>query len=303
MAADPRPPEGLIAGGVLLAVLSVSAAAILIRLADAPALSVALWRNVIATALLLPLALRRGEAWPRGRTLLLAIASGVFLSLHFALWITSLDHTTVAASVVLVCTQPIFVALLSRAVLKESVSRLSLGGIAVAFAGTAWIVGGATALSGGALWGNVLALGGSLTVAAYVLIGRSVRAGGVALFPYAVVVYGTAAICLALACATTGTAVTGFSDATWGWFVALAVGPQILGHTVFNWALRYVRAAVLSSTILLEPVVSTLLAWWLLAERPGSATLAGGAVVLGGLALVIRGRERGEVDGEAPAKG
>jgi drug/metabolite transporter (DMT)-like permease len=286
---DKRPGASVFLA-VGIAVLAVSASAIFIRLADAPALAVAFWRNAMAVAVLLPVALLRREAFPQGRALLLAVAAGLALALHFGLWITSLEHTSVAASVVLVCTQPIFVALLARLFLKEHTSAAGLLGIGVAFFGAALIALDATVFASAPL-GNALALGGALMVALYVLLGRRVRSEGVAVLPYAVVVYATACVGLLPTAMYSGAPLWGYDERTWLWLLAIAVGPQILGHTIFNWALRYMKAALLSGTILLEPVVSTLLAWWILAERPGSQTLAGGLVVLGGLALLLRGRE------------
>jgi drug/metabolite transporter (DMT)-like permease len=188
-------PSGRVLAGVLVAVASVSAAAIFIRLADAPALAVATWRNVFAVAILLPVVLVRREAMPRGRSLGLALLSGVALAFHFALWISSLDHTTVAASVVLVCTQPIFVTLFAWLLLKEKTSAGQMAGIGVAFVGTV-LIAADDSVGQGALGGNLLALGGAVAVAVYVLIGRRVRSSGVALLPYATVVYATAGLVL-----------------------------------------------------------------------------------------------------------
>ena len=145
---------------VAVGVLAVSAAAIFIRLADAPALAVAFWRNTLGVLVLLPVALYRREAFPRGGALLVGVASGVALGAHFGFWISSLDYTSVAASVVLVCTQPIFVAILAYLVFGERTSSLSFLGILVALAGTAVIaldgsVGSAT------FFGNTLAVIGS----------------------------------------------------------------------------------------------------------------------------------------------
>lgn len=275
--------------GLVVALTAASASAILIRLADAPPLAVAFWRNVIAVGLLLPAVLIRREALPRGRSLWLGAGAGVFLALHFGLWITSLQHTSVAASVVLVCTQPVFVAVLGRVFLKERVSLLVVVGIIVAFGGSA-LIASADSTFESAAFGNALALFGSIAVAVYVLVGRSVRSGGVAILPYAIVVYGVAALVLLPACLIAGTPLLGYPSWTWFWIAAIAVGPQIMGHTVFNWALRYLKAAVLSGTILVEPVMATGLAWLILDEVPVGQTLLGGVVVLGGLGLLIRGR-------------
>lgn len=275
--------------GLSIALIAASSSAILIRLADAPPLAVAFWRNAIAVGLLAPFLLVRREGLPIGKTFWLGAFAGVFLAAHFGLWISSLEHTSVAASVVLVCTQPIFVAILGRAFLKESVSALAVAGIVVSFVGC-FVIAAADARLEGAMLGNVLALLGALAVAIYVLVGRSVRAGGVGFLPYSVLVYAVAALVLLPVCLLTDTPLFGYRTETWLWLLAVAVGPSILGHTVFNWALRYLKAAVLSGTILVEPVIATGLAWLILHEVPALQTLVGGAVVLVGLGLLVRGR-------------
>ena len=276
---------------VAVGVLAVSAAAIFIRLADAPALAVAFWRNALGVLVLLPLALYWRETFPRGRTLYYGLASGVALGAHFGFWISSLDYTSVAASVVLVCTQPVFVAILAYLFFGERTSPLSFSGILVALAGTAVIVSDGSAGSA-TLFGNALAVIGAVMVAVYVLFGRSLRTTGVGVLPYSVVVYASASATLLPAALYAGTPLWGYSGETWFWLSAVTLGPQVLGHTVFNWALRYVEASIISATILAEPVVSALLAWLVLSEKPGLATLAGGAVVLFGLFLLLRGYGR-----------
>jgi drug/metabolite transporter (DMT)-like permease len=273
---------------VAVGVLAVSAAAIFIRLAEAPALAVAFWRSALGVLVLLPFAFYRQDAFPRGRALWGGIASGIALGAHFGFWISSLDYTSVAASVVLVCTQPVFVAILAYLVFGERTSPLSFLGILVALAGTVMIssdrsVGSAT------FFGNGLAVIGAITVAVYVLIGRSLRTTGVGVLPYSIVVYSSAAAALLPAALYSGASLWGYSEETWFWLGAITLGPQILGHTVFNWALRYVQASLISGTILAEPVVSALLAWLVLSERPGLATLLGGAVVLVGLFCLLYG--------------
>jgi drug/metabolite transporter (DMT)-like permease len=270
-------------------VLAVSAAAIFIRLAEAPAIAVAFWRCALGAAVLLPPALVRGDRFPTGRTLYAGVASGVALGAHFGFWISSLDFTSVAASVVLVSTQPIFVAVLAYLVFGERTAPLSFAGILVALAGTAIIAADRT-VGSAALLGNVLALLGAVTVAVYVLIGRSSRTGGVGVLPYSVVVYSAAAATLLPAALVFDVPLWGFSGETWFWIAAITLGPQLMGHTVFNWALRYVEASLISGVVLAEPVLSALLAWLILSERPGLLTMLGGAVVLAGLYLLLKGR-------------
>ena len=274
---------------VAVGVLAVSAAAILIRLAEAPAIAVAFWRCALGAALLLPPALMRRERFPRGRDLYVGVASGVALGAHFGFWISSLDHTSVAASVVLVSTQPVFVGILAYLLFGERTSPLSFAGILAALAGTA-VIAGDDSVGSAALLGNALALVGAVTIAIYVLIGRSSRTGGIGVLPYSVVVYSAAALALLPVALLFEVRLWGYSGETWLWLWAITLGPQIMGHTVFNWALRYVEASVISGTILAEPVVSALLAWLILSEKPGVATVVGGAVVLSGLFLLLRGR-------------
>jgi drug/metabolite transporter (DMT)-like permease len=284
---------------VAVGVLAVSAAAIFIRLAEAPALAVAFWRNALGVLVLLPMALYRCDVFPQGRALLVGVASGVALGAHFGFWISSLEYTSVAASVVLVCTQPVFVAVLAYLVFGERTSPLSFLGILVALAGTV-IIASDGSVGSATFFGNTLAVIGAITVAVYVLIGRSLRTTGVGVLPYSIVVYASAAATLAPAALYAGAPLWGYSGETWFWLWTVTLGPQILGHTVFNWALRYVDVSIISGTILTEPVVSALLAWMVLSERPGFATILGGAVVLLGLYLLLRGYEK--KSGEVPAE-
>ena len=181
---------------VALGVLAVSAAAIFIRLADAPALAIAFWRNALGVLVLLPLALYWREVFPRGRVLVYGVTSGVALGAHFGFWISSLDYTSVAASVVLVCTQPVFVAILAYLVFGERTSPLSFLGILVALAGTA-VIASDGSVGSATFFGNALALIGAVMVAVYVLIGRSLRTTGIGVLPYSIVVYASASATLA----------------------------------------------------------------------------------------------------------
>jgi drug/metabolite transporter (DMT)-like permease len=275
-------------------VVAVSAAAVMIRLADAPALGVAFWRCALGVVILLPLALLRREEFPRGKTLYVGIASGVALGAHFGFWISSLDYTSVAASVVLVSNTPVFVAILAYLALGEKTTPLSFAGILVALGGTVVIAQDGSAGSA-AVFGNVLAILGALTFTVYVLVGRSQRSAAepVGVLPYSIVLYTAAAAALLPIALLSGDRVWGYGGETWFWLLAIALGPQIMGHTVFNWALRYVEASVISGTVLAEPVVASLLAWLVLSERPGTVTLVGGAVVLAGIFLLLRGRRSG----------
>lgn len=274
---------------LVFGVVAVSSSAVLIRLTDAPALAIAFWRCALGVAFLLPLALYRREKLPRGRSLRVLLASGAALGVHFGLWIPSLDYTSVAASVVLVCTVPVFVALFGFLALGEKTSALSLVGIFVAIGGSVSIASDGSAGSA-ALFGNALAIGGAITVAAHFVIGRSARTGGMGVLPYSVVVYGAAAAVLLPGALFAGSALWGYSGETWFWLLMVTLGPQLFGHTVLNWSLGHFEASVVSGAVLAEPLVAAGLAWLVLSERPGVLTLVGGPIVLLGLYLLLRGR-------------
>ena len=274
---------------VAVGVLAVSAAAIFIRLAEAPAIAISFWRCALGIVVLLPLAVARRERIPRGRTLWVGLASGVALGAHFAFWISSLDYTSVAASVVLVTTQPIFVAILAYLFFGEKTSPMSFAGILVAISGTV-VIAQDGSVGSAAFLGNALALVGAVMVAFYILIGRSQRSGGVGVLPYVIVVYSSASVTLLTVALVFGTPLWGYTGETWFWLWCLTLGPQIMGHTVFNWALRYVEASIIAGTILAEPVIAAFLAWLVLSEKPGIATVIGGATILSGLYLLLWGR-------------
>ncbi|AHY46519.1 EamA-like transporter family [Rubrobacter radiotolerans] len=278
---------------LVVGVIAVGASAVLIRLADAPPVAVAFWRCALGVGMLLPVALLRRERFPKGRTLGIALLSGVALGGHFGFWISSLEHTSVAASVVLVSCSPVFVAALAFALFGERTGRLSLLGIAVSIAGTA-IIATDESVGSAAIYGNALALLGAATFALYITIGRFARTGGVGAVAYSIVAYASASATLFLSGLAFGTRLWGFEAGTWFWILAVAVGPQIFGHTVFNWALGYIEASVISGITLTEPVVSAVLAWLVLGERPGLQTVLGGVVVLVGLYALLIGRERGK---------
>ncbi|MFQ5945476.1 MAG: DMT family transporter [Anaerolineae bacterium] len=274
-----------------LGVVAVSFAAILIRWAEAPALVVAAYRLGIASAIVLPLAGMRSRAeWALlpVRAWLLLAASGVFLGLHFALWIASLSHTSVASSVIFVTTSPLFVAAAAHLLGIDRVSRPTAIGIAVAAAGGILIGSGDLSVGRGALWGDLLALGGAAMAAGYLLIGRK-RRRGLTNLAYVAPVYGLAALLNLGLAAGAGLPFGGYAAVTFLMFLFLALGPQLLGHSSINWALGHLSAPFVSVAILGEPVGATLLAYLLLSETPAPETLAGGALILAGVYLASRG--------------
>ena len=271
-------------------VAAISTASILIRLADVPPLVPGAWRTLLAALLLTPWglpALRREWDKLSRRDVWLLAACGLLLAAHFALWITSLAYTTVASSVILVTTNPLWVGLASHFLLKERLNRVQALAIGVALLGSAVISYGDLALSGRALLGDLLAWAGSLAISAYMLVGRTLRRK-LSTVAYVWPCYGVAGVALALVCLASGQSLVGWSASSYTMLILLALVPQIVGHTVVNWALAVVSPIVVTLAILGEPVGSTLLALAILHETPPPAALLGGALILTGIYLASR---------------
>jgi drug/metabolite transporter (DMT)-like permease len=274
---------------IAIAVCATSTSAPLVREAAAPALVSAFWRNALATAVLVPTALvqRREEvdALSRRERRLIAIA-GMLLAAHFATWIPSLSYTTVASSVALVCTQPVWAALLARAN-GEHVSRQTWIGIAVAFAGVLALTGVDLTLSSRAVFGDVLAVLGGVLAAAYVTVGATVRRT-VSTTTYTAGCYGVASIALLALCAFGGRNLTNHDATTWWCLVAITVGPQLLGHSLLNRVLQTTSATIVSVALLFEIVGATLLARWWFGEAPPGGTYPAAVLIACGIVLVVR---------------
>ena len=286
VSAEPRISPTL---ALVAAIVAVSTGAILVRWSEAPS-SVAAFYRVLFTGLpLLPIALwRYRDDFQRIQTpdLLFATLAGIALALHFATWFESLSWTSVAASVTLVQAQPIFVAIGASLLLRERVTPRMTVGIVIAVVGM--VVMSAADFFGGVLvgprpiYGNALALFAAIMAAGYILAGRSLRQR-IALVPYVVIVYGVCTISLLIIVVLEGHAFTGYPAREWVLFIALAVGPGLIGHTVINWALAHIESSIVSVSLLGEPIGASMLAIVLLAEFPTMYTVAGAVVVLTGI--------------------
>lgn len=280
--------------GLALGILGVSTGSLFARLAEAPPLVIAAYRVGAATLFLAPFALTRCRdeyrALSRG-DLLQVLLAGAFLALHFATWITSLFFTTVASSVVLVNTIPIWVGLFGPVMTGDRVGRKTALAMGLVMIGGAVVGAGDFALSGRALVGDGLALAGGLSAALYFLMGRRVR-DRLSLLGYLFLCYGSAALVLGILVLALGLPVSGFSPRTWLLFAAMGLIPQILGHSAYNWALRWVSPGLVAVALLGEPLTGTLLAWIFLDESLTTAKMAGGAVILAGIVLASLGESR-----------
>ncbi len=293
-ALEKRTPP-MVALGV--AVLAVSTSAILVRWSEAPSVVLAFYRVLLTTLFVVPFLFTRyrGDlaAFER-RDVLIATLTGAALAIHFAAYFESLAWTSVAASVTLVQSQPLFVAIGAALFLKERIGPRRATGIAIAVLGMAAMsagefLAGAAVAGAHPLYGNALAILGAVMAAIYVLVGRSLRQR-VALVPYVLVVYTACTLTLLGIAIVQGLPLLGYGRREWIIFFALAVGPGLFGHTVVNWALEHVESAVVSVSLLGEPVGATILALVLLTEVPGPTTVAGGIVVLAGIYVTSAAR-------------
>ncbi|MFW5683355.1 MAG: DMT family transporter [Spirochaetota bacterium] len=305
-------PQLVVAIGVAFTALS----AIFVRLSDAPALAIASYRMVFTSLLLAPLYLRerartrtvsghdealeapvgadpsgrqdrRRAAPPKRLAIALSVLSGAFLALHFALWISSLAYTSVASSTVLVTTHPLIVGLVGYLLLGEHLSPKGVALMLVALGGGVVLVWGGLGEGESVLFGNVLAFLGAVTVGGYMLLGRVVRRT-LSVNRYTMIVYSTSAIVLVVTALVARVPLYPYPPRELAIFLGLAVFCTLLGHSLFNWALKYLKPTVISTSILGEPVIASVLAVLLFGEMPTLSTLLGGLIILTAIYLFVR---------------
>jgi drug/metabolite transporter (DMT)-like permease len=294
----PAPPEPLSVAAMALAVCATASAAPLIAFAAVPGLALAFWRNAIGAGVIGPVALiqRRGELRTlapsgtrsaEGRYCALA---GLALSAHFATWVPSAQLTTVAASTALVATQPVWQALIALGQRRRPTPATWLGtGIAVA--GAILATGADIGVSSRAVTGDLLAAAGAIAGAVYTALGERARVV-VSTTSYTTICYSVCALVLLAICLAGGVPTTGFDTASWLAILGLAAGPQLLGHSMFNYALRRISATTVSVLMLLEVPGAALLAWAWLDQAPRPAALPGLALLVIGVAVVVVGGQR-----------
>jgi drug/metabolite transporter (DMT)-like permease len=279
---------------LLVGLLAVSTSSTFIRLAQGagvPSLAIAAYRLLFASLILWPIVIGRHTPELRalaGQVWLGAGLSGFFLGLHFATWISSLAFTSVASAVVLVDTTPLFVALIAGLFLRERLSRAMWVGLGIALVGGVIIAlsggGGALNLGARALLGDALALLGAITVGVYMVIGRAIQTRA-SFLVYIALTYTSAALTLWAAFFALGGPLVTYSPAAYGWLWALALIPQLIGHSSYNYALKSLPSTYVSLTVLGEPVGAIALAMLFLREFPSAWEWVGGALILGGIAL------------------
>lgn len=275
-------------------VLAVSTGAIFARLADAPALVIAAYRVGIAALILAPIAWWKARdelSKLSGRDLKMAVLSGFFLALHFATWISSLDYTSVANSVVLVNTNPLWVGLFTPLIVKERVKRATIVSIVISVIGGTIIGFGDFATGGKALLGDALALSGSICAAVYLLLGRNLRRH-LSLLSYIFVCYSSAALILWVIVLSLGLPITGFNTTTVAAFWGMALISQLIGHTSYNWALKWFSAGLIAVSLLGEPIGATILAYIIFDEGLTAYKIIGGAFILTAIYIAAASENR-----------
>jgi drug/metabolite transporter (DMT)-like permease len=274
---------------LLIGVIAVSTSAIFVKLTSAPAPVIAFYRLFFSTILIAPLFLIKslGELNAMSKKdWLYSTIAGVLLAFHFILWFESLNFTSVASSVVLVTLQPLFAFIGTYFFFKERISRIAIFSGVIAIVGSVIISWGDFQISGLSLFGDVLALAACAMITAYLLLGQGVRKRH-SLTLYTFIVYGISSITLLLYCLLLHYPLGPYPMQDWYYFILLAIVPTLLGHSLFNWSLKWVSTNVISVMILFEPVGAIILAYYLLDEKVILPQIIGGSIILVGIILFL----------------
>ncbi|MDW0113586.1 DMT family transporter [Sporosarcina saromensis] len=274
---------------IIIGVISVALSAIFVKLATADAGVIAFYRMLFSVLLMLPLFLmkyRKELLVFTKRDWIFSSIAGIFLAFHFILWFESLNYTSVASSTVLVTLQPIFAFVGTYFFFKEKLSMKTILSAVIAISGSIIISWSDFQLSGTAFYGDMLALAGCAFITAYLLFGQEVRKR-LSLITYTFVLYAISTITLFFYVLVKGESFGPYSSTDWFWFFMLALIPNLLGHSLFNWAVKWVSTNVISIAILFEPVGASILAYYIFHETLTSAQIIGGIVVIAGILLFI----------------
>ncbi|PIC69618.1 EamA family transporter [Sporosarcina sp. P16b] len=274
---------------IAIGVLTIGLSAIFVKMATADAGVIAFYRMFFSVVIMLPLFLisYRSELMSlTKKDWLFTASSGILLAVHFILWFESLNYTSVASSTVLVTLQPIFALAGTALFFKEIITGKMLTAVFIALTGSFIISWGDFQVSGAALFGDILALLACAFVTAYLLIGQNVRKR-ISLVTYTFLIYSVSSVALFFYVLITQEPFFGYPTSDWGWFLALAILPNLLGHTLFNWAVKWVSTNVVSIAVLFEPVLASIAAFFVLHEKITSLQLRGAIVVLIGVLLFV----------------
>lgn len=274
---------------IAIGVLSVALSAIFVKFTVADSGVVAFYRMLFSVLFMAPLFFMkyRGEVKELSKKdWILSAVAGVFLALHFVLWFESLNYTSVASSTVLVTLQPIFAFVGTYFIFKEKISGKAILSAAIAITGSFIISWSDFQIGGSALYGDLLALIACAFITIYLLFGQDVRKR-ISLMTYTFIVYSISTLTLFIYVVAKGASFGPYPQMEWMWYILLALIPNFLGHTLFNWAIKYVSTNAISIAILFEPVGATILAFYIFNESLTSAQLTGGIIVILGILLFV----------------
>ena len=274
---------------IIIGVISISLSAILVKLAVADSGVIAFYRLLFSVLIMSPLFFYKYTHELKEltkRDWIFSSIAGFFLAFHFILWFESLNYTSVASSTVLVTLQPLFAFIGTYFFFKEKLSvKIILSGF-IAIIGSFLISWGDFRVSGSALYGDLLALIACALITGYLLLGQDVRKR-ISLITYTMVVYSSSTICLFFYVLVKGESFGPYPSMTWIWFLLLAIIPNLLGHTLFNWAVKWVSTNVISVAVLFEPIGAAILAYIVFAEKLIATQIFGGIIVIAGLLLFV----------------
>lgn len=274
---------------IIIGVISVSLSAIFVKLASADSGVIAFYRMLFSILIMLPWFLMKYSQEIKmlsKRDWLFSSIAGIFLAFHFILWFESLNYTSVASSTVLVTMQPLFAFIGTYLFFKEKITIKTIVAGSIAILGSVLISWGDFQISGSALYGDILALIACALVTGYLLFGQDVRKR-LSLVTYTMVVYSVSTITLFFYIILKGESFGPYPVIDWMWFILLAIIPNLLGHNLFNWALKWVSTNVISIAILFEPVGAAVLALFIFKEYLTVTQIAGGIVVIFGIMLFV----------------
>ncbi|HQO20271.1 MAG TPA: DMT family transporter [Acidobacteriota bacterium] len=277
---------------LFLGLLATSFPAILVRFADAPAITISFYRNIIAAGLIFPLIfLHKTKISDFRHMAIPVLTTSCFLALHFWTWNASLKMTSVASSLVIVATQPVWSAILGRMFLKENVSKRGWLSIFIALSGIAAIAMTDIGASAGSIRGDLLALAAAIFASLYLVMGRSVR-DKIPILYWLFTVYFCASLILFIPLAISKAPMGGFTTTTWLMFFLMGLIPSAVGHSLLNYSVRFIEAYKAQLGLLLEPLVSSILAFAIFMEKPPAAFYPGALLALFGVVLGISERGR-----------
>ena len=274
---------------IIIGVVSVSLSAIFVKLAEAESGVIAFYRMLFSVLIMSPLFFMKYKhelKYLNKREWLFTSIAGIFLAFHFILWFESLNYTSVASSTVLVTLQPIFALVGTYLFFKEKITLKAIGATVVAISGSVLIAWGDFKVSGDAFFGDVLALIACALVTGYFLFGQEVRKG-LSLITYTMVVYSVSTVVLFIYVLVADQSFGPYESKEWIMFLLLAIVPNLLGHNLFNWAIKYVSTNIISITILFEPIGATILAFFIFGEFLTLSQILGGIVVIVGITLFV----------------